>query len=118
MKRKLITLLIVALISITGCSNDTSKKDSENSEPEIVNLMIEKVDDSHFYVVATAEGSKINYAYYVYKDGEVLEKYPYKKDAHFSYTAKEPGVYKVAVYVRDQYGNKVRKNTKEVEINI
>src|SRR4051812_41045759 len=113
MKGKLITLLIVTLLAISGCSNDTSKTEqkketeqaSASSEPKFAKLIIEKVNESQFYVVTTADGNQLNYAYYVYKNGEVLDKFQYKKDAHFSYTVKEPGTYKVEVYIKDRDGN-------------
>ncbi|WP_062108585.1 triple tyrosine motif-containing protein [Bacillus niameyensis] len=111
--KKIIVLIIASLFVIaTGCSPANTSK----SEPEILDLTIEIVDDSNFNVVTTAEGDQLRYAYYVFKDNEVLEKFAYGKDAHFSYSAKEPGLYKVRSYIKDKDGKIVRKDTKEVEI--
>ncbi|MFC4661448.1 hypothetical protein [Oceanobacillus aidingensis] len=137
MKNNLFILIFVSILVLAaGCSStNTSESQSEpeqktdtnsetrsetgndNIEPQIANLMIEKVDDSSFYVVTTAEGNEINYAYYVFKDGEVLEKFPYKKDAHFSYSPTESGTYKVRSFIRDQDENIVHDDTDEIEFN-
>ena len=126
MKGKLVILLLVTLFAMTACSNANSKTEpeknteqqvSESSKPKFVKLMIEKVNESNFYVVATADGDELTYAYYVYKDGEVVDKILYKKDAHFAYTVKEPGTYKVEVYLKDKNDNKAIKMTNEVVMN-
>lgn len=119
--KKYLIILIVTLLVVAGCNaSNTSKSETKKDsiEPKIVNLMIEKVDDSDFYVVTTAEGNQLNYAYYVFKNNEIFEKFPYKKDAHFSYSAKEPGIYKVRSYIKDLDGNIVREDTEEIEINL
>ena len=123
MKGKFFALLIVTLILMVGCSNGIGESKqgtdeaSVSSEPQLpVKLIIEQVDESNFYVVATAEGNQLDYAYYVYKDDKVIHKIGYRKDAHFKYTAKEPGVYKVKVYLKDEEGNTTSKNTNNIEL--
>lgn len=122
MKKGLAALIFASLlIIVAGCSSantSNSKGENDNNEPEIVNLIIEKIDESNFYVVSTAEGNKLEYAYYVLKDNDVIEKFSYEKNAHFSYDAKESGVYKVRSYVKDVNGNIVRQDTEEIEINL
>ncbi|WP_404329936.1 triple tyrosine motif-containing protein [Mesobacillus maritimus] len=137
MKGKLVALLlVVSLIVISGCSNETAKNEEsqENSnsteektepekstnsiEPKFVNVMIEKVDSSNFYVVTTADGEELSYAYYVSKDGEIIDKFEYKRDAHFSYTVKEPGSYKVTVYIKDRNGNTAKSYSTEVQMEM
>lgn len=114
MKKSIIILIVFSLlVFLIGCSTT----ETENNEPEIVKLMIEQVDESSFYVVTTAEGNELTYAYYVLKDDEVLEKFPYERDAHFSYTAEEPGIYKVRAYIKDREDNRVSEYTEEIEIN-
>ncbi|MFD1451535.1 triple tyrosine motif-containing protein [Oceanobacillus sojae] len=132
MKNNLIILIFISLLFVAiGCSS-TNKSELENEtmaesetkiendsiEPHIVKLMIEKVDDSNFYVVTTAEGNELNYAYYVFKDDELLERFAYEKDAHFSYSPNESGTYKVRSFIKDQDGNVVREDTSEIEINL
>ena len=123
MKGKLSILLICILLAVVGCNNNSTDSEggtnqvAESNEPKFAKLMIEEVDESTFYVVATADGNDLNYAYYLYKDDELLDKGNYIKDAHFSYTVKEPGTYKVKVYIKDRDENIVSKYTEEVEMN-
>ncbi|GAQ19560.1 lipoprotein [Oceanobacillus picturae] len=120
MGKKLIVLIVAALLLISGCGNDTQEDtdstNSNKSKPEFVKLIINKRDSSEFYVVATAEGSQLSYAYYVYKGDELLEKKSYVKDAHFSYQVKEAGTYKVKVYIKDKDENVASKYTNEIEV--
>jgi len=99
---------------------DAEKEDRRNSSkedsPQISNVVLELKNETDFYVVTTAEGNGIRYAYYVIKDGEIYEKFPYEKEAHFSYTAEEPGEYKVRSFVKDKDGNKITKDTDTVNI--
>lgn len=122
MKVKLFSLLTILLLLISACSNQTSKKglseSSEEDAPKIVKVIIEKVDSSNFYVVNTAEGEELEYAYYVYRDNEVIDKFYYKKDAHFTYKVKEPGSYKVKAYIKDKNEEKVSKFTKAIEMEM
>lgn len=122
MKVKVLSLVIIILLMISGCSNQSAEKESsENTEentPRIVRVMIEKVDSSSFYVVNTAEGEELQYAYYVYKNDEIIDKFSYKKDAHFTYTVKEPGSYKVKAYIKDKNDETESKYTETVEMDI
>lgn len=122
MKVKMFSLLTILLLLVSGCSNETTKKGlSENSEenaPKIVKVIIEKVDSSNFYVVNTAEGEELEYAYYVYKDNKVIDKFYYKKDAHFTYKVKEPGSYKVKAFIKDKNDETVSKFTEAIEMEM
>lgn len=118
MKVKVLTLLIVTLLLISGCSNQSTEKASSQDSPRIVKVIIEKVDSSNFYVVNTAEGENLQYAFYVYKDDELLDKFNYEKDAHLSYTVKEPGSYKVKAYVKDENDKTVSEFTQTMEMEM
>jgi major membrane immunogen (membrane-anchored lipoprotein) len=117
MKIKILTLVIVAILAITGCSKDsTTKQESKGEQPKIVKVLIKKEDAKNFYVVTTAEGKELTYAYYVYKDKKLLKKFPYKQDAHFAYKISKPGVYKVRVFVRDKNKKIEAKTTNSIRM--
>jgi len=117
MKIKVLTLVMIALLAITGCSKDsTTKQESKEDHPKIIKVLIKKEDAKNFYVVTTAEGKQLTYAYYVYKDKRLLKKFPYKQDAHFTYKISKPGVYKVRVFVRDVNKKIEAKTTKSVKM--
>ncbi|NMD38865.1 MAG: hypothetical protein GYA87_09340, partial [Christensenellaceae bacterium] len=44
------------------------------------------------------------YAYYIYKDGALLEKLPYTNNAKLAYKPKSTGIYKVLMFIKDEYG--------------
>jgi hypothetical protein len=127
MKAKfLFTSLIAALLLVTACNNQPVKTQSTKlqsikkttvKEPRIVSAMIKKKDPHNFFVVTTADGNGLYYAYYVYKDNKVLKKFPYKPNAYFGYTAEKPGTYKVKVFVKDNTGKKVSIVTKPISIS-
>ncbi|NMD37248.1 MAG: hypothetical protein GYA87_01035, partial [Christensenellaceae bacterium] len=45
------------------------------------------------------------YAYYIYKDNALLQKFPYTTNKNFTYTPTSTGVYKILVFVKDASGN-------------
>ncbi|PRX70875.1 serine O-acetyltransferase [Bacillus sp. V-88] len=48
-----------------------------------------------------AEGSNLNYAYYVYRNNEIVEKFFYTSKSTFLYNLSQEGNYKVRVFVRN-----------------
>jgi ABC-type Fe3+-hydroxamate transport system substrate-binding protein len=120
MKLKLFTLLILSMILFAGCSGGTEKtgsnQTSKDNKPEIVKVMIQKVDPENFYVVTTADGNKLDYSYYVIKDKKTVKRYVYKKDAHLAYKVNEPGNYKVRVFIKDKDGNKASEYTETIKM--
>jgi uncharacterized lipoprotein YehR (DUF1307 family) len=117
LKFKILTVAIVALFAITGCGKDTTtKQESKGDQPKIINILIKKEDAKNFYVVTTAEGKQLTYAYYVYKEKKLIKKFSYKKDAHFTYKVSQPGVYKVRVFVKDENKKIEAKTTKSVRM--
>ena len=94
------------------------KSDYKN-EPKklrIKKLILNKVDASSVEVKCLADGQGLSYAYYIFKDKEVIEKHSYQKNATFKYIAKEPGTYSFRVYVRDTNNEKIAMNSSEFTI--
>ncbi|MFD2627857.1 triple tyrosine motif-containing protein [Oceanobacillus kapialis] len=120
MKIKLLTLFLVALLLISGCSQGTSneevKPETNEDQAKIEKVIIEKDESQNLLVEATATGNNLNYAYYVFKDDEVIEKEPYSQNATFNYKVEAPGTYKIRVFVKGTNGEIVTKNTEAVEM--
>ena len=120
MKTKFFILLGIVLLIITGCSNNKtqtkSNQDSKVTQPEIVKVMLKRGNSENFYVVTTADGNHLKYAYYVYKDHKVVKKVPYRKDAYFEYRVSAPGEYKVKVFIKDSTDKTVSKYTDTVKM--
>ncbi|NMD37478.1 MAG: hypothetical protein GYA87_02205 [Christensenellaceae bacterium] len=57
-------------------------------------------------VIAEASGGAGNYqyAYYVYKNNTIIERFSYTTNSQFNYTPKSEGMYKVQVFVKDRLG--------------
>lgn len=123
MKRIIIPILLVAVIIVQACSNAPDKSKENDVVPEesvnikIESVSIELIDDEAIKVLAEAKGKELEYAYYIYKNDELLEKIPYKKSANqLDYELNEAGTYKVRVFVMDSEGEKETKYTEEVQI--
>ncbi|AVI42543.1 heparinase II/III domain-containing protein [Bacillus pumilus] len=88
----------------------------EYKVPEIKSSNI-SYSNSLLNIMCDVSGNQLNFAYYIYKDKEVIEKIMYGPKSTTTYYVKEPGVYQVRVFVRDQFGNKVTQYTGELVIN-
>lgn len=88
----------------------------EYKVPEIKSSNI-SYSNSLLNIMCNVSGDQLNFAYYIYKDKEVIEKIMYGPKSKTTYYVKEPGVYKVRIFVRDQFGNKVTQYTNELVIN-
>ncbi|NMD38232.1 MAG: hypothetical protein GYA87_06075 [Christensenellaceae bacterium] len=57
-------------------------------------------------ITAQASGGsgKYQYAYYVYKNNALIERFSYTAKAEFNYTPKSEGTYRVRVFVKDSLG--------------
>ncbi len=62
---------------------------------------------------AEVEGEELEYAWYVYKEGERIEYIPFTSTNIFDWTPIESGVYRIKLFVKDNYENKVSKWTRE-----
>jgi serine O-acetyltransferase len=66
-------------------------------------------------LTCNAQGEDLEFAYYVYKDDEVIEKFPYDGNSSFLYNLSEEGSYRVRTYIRDKSGNKIAKTSKTID---
>ncbi|XZF75629.1 triple tyrosine motif-containing protein [Bacillus sp. AL-1R] len=63
--------------------------------------------------VAEVEGEELEYAWYIYKDGERVDYIPFTTTNLLEWTPIESGAYRIKLFVKDNYGNKVSKWTRE-----
>ena len=74
----------------------------------------ELIIDSYFF-----EPSKYDYAFYLYKDTEVVDKAWYSKDEKVFFEKKGYGVYYVKVFIRDiECGDKRTFMSEKIIINV
>ncbi|PGL38437.1 serine acetyltransferase [Bacillus nitratireducens] len=66
-------------------------------------------------VKCKAGDEKQTYSYYLYHEGEVIEKTAYTKEKTFFYNLQKPGMYRVRVFVRDVNGKKESFTTKTLK---
>ncbi|MDM5157395.1 triple tyrosine motif-containing protein [Bacillus sp. DX1.1] len=124
MIKKLILPFIAVLLILSGCGKETTQETSKknvNQEKKADNLKIEnvtiqKIDDQNLKVGAKATGDKLQYAYYIYKGDEVVEKMNYKPENSLTYKVKESGDYKVKVFVKDKNNKIEAKSTSVVKM--
>jgi hypothetical protein len=83
--------------------------------PKIKNITINNIDNN-IEVQCYAVGEDLRYAYYIYRNNEIIEKIYYKPNAKLIYPIKEPGKYMVRVYVRNSQQQYVAKNSEVIEI--
>ncbi|WP_226618610.1 triple tyrosine motif-containing protein [Cytobacillus firmus] len=118
MKFRLIVIFIISLL-ISGCAQQTNKEEenqnSKESQPKIEKVVVDQ-KSSTLKIESVAKGNNIRYAFYIYKDNELLEKVKYQQERQLSYSVKDSGVYKVKVFVKDAKGNIETQYTEEIKI--
>ncbi|NMD38510.1 MAG: hypothetical protein GYA87_07535 [Christensenellaceae bacterium] len=69
-------------------------------------------------IIAEASGGsgEYQYAYYVYKDNAIIERFYYTENAQFNYTPKSTGTYMVRVFVKDSLGDIKIDNTQDFTV--
>lgn len=89
----------------------------EENIPIKINRAILKDNKDYFIIRCEAEGSKsLEYAYYLYKDGKIVNKTSYIEEPIFRFRFKEKGQYRCRIYVRNEYKQKVVKDTNSILI--
>ncbi|MCI8441094.1 MAG: ABC transporter permease [Provencibacterium sp.] len=83
------------------------------SEKEI-KIKAELTGINRLYVECLNQEEAYTYAFYVMKDGKVLEKIWYAASPHTVYWVTEPGLYSVKVFVRNQQGERVSRLSPEI----
>jgi Heparinase II/III-like protein/Heparinase II/III N-terminus len=84
--------------------------------PKIKNVEIQKLEDESIKVKCNAVGNELKYAFYVYKNNEVLEKFHYQRNPIFKYIPREPGSYMVRAYIRDKFNERKAVNSKVIKV--
>jgi len=84
---------------------------------KIIKLSIVSDDRNNIKVESVTSGAGLTFAYYVYKDNEIIKKYSYTKNSVLEYPVDSSGEYFVRVYVRDKFGGQTAKNTTKIIIN-
>ena len=90
-----------------------------NRQDNIANKEVRvRKDKNKVYLNVNAGSIKdLDYSYYVIKDKEIIEKFPYSGDNNFEYIFDESGTYKIRVFIKNIYNNKIETVDTEV-INI
>ncbi|HGH7175527.1 serine acetyltransferase [Bacillus sp. AFS094611] len=78
------------------------------------NISIQLKNYYQIHLNCHALGDNLEFAYYVYRDENVIEKFPYTCESSFLYNLTETGEYRVRVFVRDKDGNKIAKTSAKV----
>lgn len=120
---KLFIPVIAGTILFAGCSNDKqaanepTKVEQSDKEAKIKNVGIKNVGDKRLEVKVEATGENLKYAYYVYKDNEILHKMKYSNEGELTYRLDESGDYRVRVFVKaDNAEDTLIENTDVVKI--
>lgn len=105
--------LIHHIKTIFGISSDY--RDIVN-KPKIKSLEFKKIASDRLRVKCNAEGSRLNYAYYIYKNNELILKNHYTKNDVFEYQVSENGDYFIRVFVKDSAEQKVTLNSNTIKL--
>ncbi|PET44979.1 hypothetical protein CN514_21310 [Bacillus sp. AFS001701] len=65
---------------------------------------------------AEVKGEDLEYAWYIYKEGERIDYIPFTANNLLEWTPFESGRYRIKLFVKDNYGNKFSKWTREFSI--
>ncbi|MGV2622795.1 UNVERIFIED_CONTAM: heparinase II/III family protein [Halobacillus marinus] len=91
-----------------------SKRVSSQLLPVIKSVMLSH-EANKLIAACEADGQNLQYAYYIYREGNLIEKIPYKRaQSSLTYEPLEDGHYMVRIYVRSK-DNKIAKNTNEIK---
>jgi hypothetical protein len=102
--------------SIVACSTVFRMNNFKLPKPVIKELEFAKIAEDKLRVKCNAEGTFLSYAYYLYKNNELVEKNHYTKNNIFEYSTSEAGEYFIKVFVRDSHQQKAISNTSTIKI--
>lgn len=91
---------------------------SHIQEPVIKSVDIKQIRENELAVTCEAIGVNIQYAYYIYRNREIVDKIMYKSSSRMNYKMKIPGKYMVKVFVRDYYKQVISSNTKSIDCRL
>lgn len=91
---------------------------SHIQEPVIKSVDIKQIRENELTVTCEATGVNIQYAYYIYRNREIVDKIMYKSSSQMNYEVKIPGKYMVKVFVKDYYKQVISSNTKSIDCRL
>lgn len=85
---------------------------------KVNHVSIQQNSGNMLRVESKATGEELKYAYYIYKDNEILEKINYSSESSLTYKIKKSGEYKIKVFIQDKNGDKDSKETPKLQVSI
>ncbi|MGM0753041.1 MAG: heparinase II/III domain-containing protein [Bacillota bacterium] len=92
--------------------------DYEIEVPEILSVDMVRENASTLKISCCSSGMNLEYAFYIYKDDELIEKIMYSTSHEIGYKITDNGKYMSRVFVRDKTGSRDTKYTKSITIDI
>ncbi|OXS55486.1 hypothetical protein B1B00_18660 [Bacillus sp. DSM 27956] len=86
--------------------------------PEISSADIIMESDSTLKISCISSGIDLEYAFYIYRNDQLIEKCMYSPVSEIKYKITKNGKYMARVFVRDKSGRRVTKYTNGITINI
>lgn len=84
---------------------------------KIEKLHIQLVNFFQLRVECKASVEQLKYAFYLYKDHEIIEKIPYSDDQKVIFNLHEKGVYSVRVFIKDKFQNNTAETSNKFSFN-
>lgn len=85
---------------------------------KVNHVSIQQNSGNMLRVESKSTGEELKYAYYIYKDNEILEKINYSSESSLTYKIKKSGEYKIKVFIQDKNGDKDSKETPKLQVSI
>jgi serine O-acetyltransferase len=81
------------------------------------NLIIDVVNFFQLKVKCKASGDQLKYAFYLYKDQEIIEKSTYSDNPEILFNLQDKGLYSVRVFIKDKQNNKIANTSEKITFN-
>ena len=94
-----------------------TKESGDKMSIEIKKIHMQLVNFFQLNVECIASDDKLLYAFYLFKDHEILEKRPYTKSSKAVFNLNEEGIYSVRVYIKDRNQNTTAETTDKWKFN-
>ncbi|MFJ5759289.1 DapH/DapD/GlmU-related protein [Neobacillus sp. NPDC093182] len=84
---------------------------------KVENFLIDLVNFFQLKVECKANGEQLKYAFYLYKDQEIIEKVAYSDNPGISFNLQDKGIYSVRVFIKDKRNNKIANTSEKITFN-
>jgi hypothetical protein len=81
----------------------------------IKNIDVNLKEDT-FFVTVEAVGESLEYAWYIYKEDTIIEKYPYSDSNILKWKPNNKGTYKLTAFIKDKYDRRFFNSTDKIII--